>query len=338
MANEFETNGSAPKISLAEIRENPAALRSVDKTNPDYLTLVDSIRLRGVLNPVVVRRLTDPDTGKQYYALIDGLHRFTAAQDAGLEHIPVNVITSTDAQVLEDQIIANVQKIETKPVEYTKGLQRLMAQNPFMTVPELSAKLCKSPAWVSQRMSLIKLLDPIGKLVDEGKINLSNAYCLAKLPEEDQLNFLERAISMNPKEFAPTVEMRVKEVKEARREGRKAKEAEFQPVAFIQNLVDVKSEMDNPQIGPYLVNEFKGDVVVPDNPVQTAVNAFNLAVKWFLHLDPKSVEAQRAKDQQRREEEKAKKEERAQQRKEKKALEAKAAYEKAQAELEGVGV
>lgn len=98
-------------IPLSKIRENPVALRSVNRTSPDYLGLVDSIKQVGVMSSISVRELKDPATGDVLYGLIDGLHRFSAAQDAGLSEIPAQIKTFNEAAILEAQIIANAHKI-----------------------------------------------------------------------------------------------------------------------------------------------------------------------------------------------------------------------------------
>ncbi len=77
-----------------------------------------------MLLPITVREVRDPDTGQKYYSLIDGLHRYNAAQDAGLEEIPCHVLTMDELQVLEAQLMANVHKVETRPVEYIEAARR----------------------------------------------------------------------------------------------------------------------------------------------------------------------------------------------------------------------
>lgn len=98
-------------IPLSLIRENPVALRNVNRKGEGYLGLVDSVRKDGVLNAIVVREIKDPTNGNVVYGLVDGLHRFSAASDAGLTEIPAQVKDMDDAAVLEAQLIANVHKI-----------------------------------------------------------------------------------------------------------------------------------------------------------------------------------------------------------------------------------
>lgn len=85
------SNGQLAMVPLAKIKDNPVALRQVDKTKEAYSELVDSIRLKGILNPILVREMKEPGSDETFYAVIDGLHRFTASVDAGLKEIPAYI-------------------------------------------------------------------------------------------------------------------------------------------------------------------------------------------------------------------------------------------------------
>lgn len=315
MSNVNDTpKGKLKEIPIAAIRESQVALRSVDLENESFIQLVDSIRSRGVLNAILVREQKDEESGKTYYGLVDGLQRYTASMRAGRQTIPAIVMDLDDAEVLETQIITNVHRIETKPVEYSKQLIRILALNPLMPVSVLADKLNRSPAWISERLGLVKLDDAIQPLVDEGKINLSNAYALAKLPNEEQASFVDRAISMTPQEFVPTVNQRVKEIRDAKRQGRDPGAVkEFVPVPFLQKLSALKEELAVGQVAP---------VLIATTGVKTAEEGFKLGLEWALHLDPLSVEAAKAKAEQRKQEEAAAKERRKAEKEEAKRQEA----------------
>lgn len=285
------------KIALAAIRENPSALRAVNRQDVDYLGLVDSIKNRGVLNPIVVRELTS-DNGDTIYGLVDGLHRYSGSLDAGLKEIPAQVINMSDGEVMEAQLTGNVHKIETKPVEYSKLLQKILAINPLRTMSELAARLNKSTTWLSERLRLTELHPSVQPLVDDGKINLSNAYLLAKLPKEEQLNFTDRAQTMTPQEFMPTVLTRKKEIDTAKRQGRDPKSAEFVPVPYLRKVSELREEMDHPQLAGQVCSE---------NSITTPEDGFSMGVRWALHMDPASVAVAKAKDDARKAEDKEKK-------------------------------
>jgi ParB family chromosome partitioning protein len=300
-------------IPLDKIIEPDEKLRAVDKETEEYEGLVDSIKAKGVLNPINVRELKDPESGEEIYGLVDGLQRYTASKDAGKESIPAQVISCDEGELIETQILANVHKIETKPVEYSKALLKLLQNNPLLTRSELAAKLCKTTAWISERLGLLKLVDQVGKLVDDDKIGLSNAYALARLPQEEQADYVDRAIAMPPPQFGATVNARVKEIRQAKREGRDAAPAEFQPIAILRSRKELMEEMEAGE---------QGGLLVSNNKPSTPDEAFALAVKWALNLDPASIEIQKAKDEERKAELKRRKEENALERKRRRAKEA----------------
>lgn len=305
---------SAP---ISEIRENPVALRTVDKTSEKFIGLVESIREKGFFGAITVRKQIDAETSQQYYELIDGLHRYSAAKEAGITHINVNVVDFDKDQVLETQIMANIHKIESKPVEYSRQLKRILTRNPYMTEAELAKKLALSPQWVKDRLGLNKITDPkIADMIDSGKIALTNAYALAKLPADEMAEFLDSAITKNPSEFVPEINKRVKELNEAKRQGKDAAPPEFQPVMHMQKLGTIKEELNDGKICKELCKGLK----TPDE-------GFKMALNWILHIDPRSLKVQQAEydERQRLKEENRKKRE---------AEKAKKAAEKKKAEAE----
>lgn len=272
-------------VKIDEIRENPVALRAVNKQSEEYLGLVDSIRRKGFLGSITGRSKTD-EAGVTFIEVLDGLHRYSAARDAGIAEIPVDILSLNDAETLEAQIMMNVHRIETKPVAYSGQLRRILSMNPLMTETELANKLGKSGAWIKERLGLTKLPEKIASLVDDAKINLTNAYALAKLPVEEMVDWIDRAMTQNPQEFIPALNTRAKELKDAKRQGLDPAAAEFVPVPHAQKLGDLKAEIEKPVIGPMLVKKHK---------VADAAAAFALGVKWALHMDPDSIAAAQAK-------------------------------------------
>jgi len=301
------------EVKVAQIRGNTAALRGVDKESESYKGIVDSIKAKGFIGVISAREKTDPDTNEVYYELADGLHRFTAACEAGVESLSVDVVDWTDEQMLEVQIMMNTHKVETKPVEYTKGLIRLLNANPMLTEAELAKRLGKSGAWLRERLNLKKIENEhISNLIDDGKICLTNAFMLAKLPVDEQLDFLDRAMTMDATEFAPSVTARIKELKDAKMKGKDAEPAEFVPVAHLQKLAVIKDEMDVPNT---LV------ALAAQENVSDVTGTIKLVLSWILNLDPVSVAAQKAKDAERKAVAAAAKDKRAKERAEKKAIE-----------------
>lgn len=279
-------------VSLGSIRENPVALRAVNRESEQYLGLVESIRSKGFLGAITVRSKIDADTGDSFYELVDGLHRYNAAKDAGLSEINVDIVDLTDDQTLEAQLMANIHKIETRPVEYSQQLRRILTRNPLMTEAELASTLGKSSQWIKERLGLNKIEnEEIRALVDEGKIGLANAYALAKLPAEEQSAWVDRAMTSPPDEFIPAANNRVKEIREAKRKGENAADTVFTPVAFMQKMKDVKDEMAHNTIG---------STVCKSSGAKSAADGFAACIHWILHLDPDSAKEQARKDEERK--------------------------------------
>lgn len=276
-------------IGIAEIRENPVALRAVNLEGEQFLGLRDSIAKVGVMNAISVRLKKENVDGKEitYYELLDGLHRYSAAKSCGIKDIAVVVKSMDDATALEAQAMANLHVVRTKPVEFTRQLQRIFASNPTLTLAEMATKVCKSITWVSQRLDLLKLEGSIQKQVDAGNIKVSNAVALAKLPPAEQINYVEQAASMPSEEFVPLVQSRAKEIKDANRKGRSTEPAVFVPIPRVQKMAALKDEFNKATIGPVLVKQ---------NRVKSAVDGFALGVAWTLSMDPTSVDVRTAAD------------------------------------------
>lgn len=295
-------------VKISEIRENPVALRSVNKQTEAYTGLVDSIAQMGILNPISVRErvITDQDTGteiERYYELIDGLHRFSAAIDAGLDEMTVNILDLQDADVLVAQIVANVHKVETRPVEYSKQLRRILASDPMMTRADLARNLGKSPQWLDQRLGLVKIEDEnIARLIDEGKITLANAYALAKLPTNEQVDWLDRAMTLQPDEFAPQVNKRISDIRDAKRQGREVGDSAWEPTPHVRKVRELKDEMESPKVVQKLLSVEEIRNQVPSSPEAAVAYGFALAIRFALHMDSFSIEEQRSREEARKQE------------------------------------
>lgn len=278
-------------IPLVDIIENKVALRSVDVEGEAFRELVESIRSQGILDSINVREKVDEETGETKYEIINGLHRVTAAKELGLDTVPAQVLSASEGDVLEMQLVANLMRVDTKPSEYTKQIRRMLNMNPMLTIGELSQKLGKGPQWIQDRLSLGKIKnDKVMALIDENQITLANAFALAKLPEAELPDWIDSAMTQEAAEFVPRVNQRVKEIRDAERKGRDANPPTFEPTAHSRKIKDVKAELDSGEAA---------DVLISQTGVSSAKEGFTLGVQWCLHLDVISVEAQRVKWEER---------------------------------------
>lgn len=276
--------GRLEHIPVKQVRENPAALREVDQGTEKWAEFVSNVRARGVLKPILVHEKDDPENpGQKIYGLSDGLHRVTAAKAAGLDTIPANIVPLEEAEVLETQLMLNFHVIATKPIEFSKGIVRMLGLNPTMTMTDLCNKLNVNSGWLNQRLSLLKLKEEYQALVEENKLNLTNAYALAKLPVEEQPNFIDRAMTEQPDVFVQVANERAKALKDAQRKGNAASAETFVATPHVKKVAELKEEYESGVIA----SAFKGKGIISDT------DAFKMGVAWSLHMDPMSVEAAR---------------------------------------------
>ncbi len=143
--------------------------------------LADSIREKGVLQPIVVRQSPD---GTDSYELIAGERRWRAAQLAQVHDIPVVVKLLNDAEALEVALIENLQRQDLSPVEEADGYRRLMEEFGH-TQQELAKVIGKSRSNVANILRLLALPESVKRLLDDGTISAGHARALltARDPE-----------------------------------------------------------------------------------------------------------------------------------------------------------
>lgn len=163
-----------PVANITESKSNPR------KSFGDMTELIDSVRTKGVLVPVLCRP-AEADT----WELVFGARRLRAAQAAGLTELPAMVRAMTDREVLEVQVIENLQRADVHPLEEAEGFKALHEQY-GVSVEELAAKTGKSSAFVRNRLKLCSLHANAKEAFFSGAINASVAQLLARMPEQLQ--------------------------------------------------------------------------------------------------------------------------------------------------------
>ncbi len=150
--------------------------------------LAESIRLHGVLQPVVVRRLGDD------YQIIAGERRWRAAQMAGLKAIPAVVRELDDAGMIQVALIENLQREDLNPIEEAAAYRKLMDE--FDTTQEqLSATLGKSRSAIANAVRLLNLPDEVQEHVAQGRLSGGHARCLLAVSGTDlQLRLADEVI------------------------------------------------------------------------------------------------------------------------------------------------
>lgn len=147
--------------------------------NSDALQeLADSIKVYGILQPVIVRKL-----GLDSYELIAGERRLRASKIAGLEKIPAIIRDYTDAQTSEISIIENVQRQDLNVIEEARAYERLIRDFGH-TQEELAEKIGRSPSYISNLLRLLNLSPKVIEFVSQGLLTMSQARPLLAIENE----------------------------------------------------------------------------------------------------------------------------------------------------------
>lgn len=186
-------------------------------------SLVESVKQHGILSPLLVR-----PKGQDLYELVAGERRYRAAQEAGLDEVPVVIRELTDEDALQLALLENLQREDLNPLEETEGILQLLAlklnQTTVAAIALLNAaahpernsvdNVIHSPEWQTMvdvftqvgkftpesfrtnRLPLLNLPDDIKEALREGRLSYTKARAIARLkdPQERQ-KLLEAAIT-----------------------------------------------------------------------------------------------------------------------------------------------
>ncbi len=172
-------------LPLTQVRIRHNYRQTFDPVKLDELAA--SIRTRGILQPVLVRE-AEPDA----FEIVAGGRRFRAAQLAELTEIPARVMTLSEDEVLEFQLIENAQREDAHPYEEAQAYRQLL-ERPGYDVPSLALKLGKSSSYVYQRLALANLIPAAAEAFQANRLATGLALVLARLPPEQQAAALPHA-------------------------------------------------------------------------------------------------------------------------------------------------
>jgi ParB family chromosome partitioning protein len=176
------------KLEISKIRPNPRQPRqSFDEEALDELAR--SLRMQGVLQPVVVRPLPD---GK--YELIAGERRWRAAQRAGIHQIPALVRDVPDERLLELALIENLQREELNAIEEAEAY-RVLIDDLQLTQNEVAERVGKQRATISNALRLLGLPATVKDMVRAGGISMGHARALLALQDAGAIESLARKIA-----------------------------------------------------------------------------------------------------------------------------------------------
>jgi ParB family transcriptional regulator, chromosome partitioning protein len=174
-----ERTGRSPrKVPIEFVRANPRNPRKLF-ADAELTELTDSIRERGIIQPIVVRM-----RGTDSYEIIAGERRWRAAQRAGLHEVPVVVLDASDAEALELAIIENVQRTDLNPLEEATGYQVLAAEFNH-SQDEIARIVGKSRSHVANTLRLLRLPDAVKAYINAGKLSAGHARALINQPDPE---------------------------------------------------------------------------------------------------------------------------------------------------------
>ena len=144
--------------------------------------LADSIKEKGVLQPILVR----PTDTRDSYEIVAGERRWRAAQLAKLHEVPVVIRALSDNESLEIAIIENVQRAGLNAIEEAMGYQELINRFSY-TQEQLSDVIGKSRPHIGNMLRLLKLPDSIKEMITDGRLSAGHARTLVGAPNPEQL-------------------------------------------------------------------------------------------------------------------------------------------------------
>lgn len=168
-----------PVTQLRSGRFNPRK----DFAEKDLAELSESIRVKGIVQPIVVRPHPEDE---QAYEIVAGERRWRAAQKAGLHMVPVIVRDLSDRDVLELAIIENVQRADLNAIEEANGYRELVDRFGY-SQEQVSEIIGKSRSHVANTLRLLKLPEPVQAYVLDGRLSAGHARTLVGRDDAEAL-------------------------------------------------------------------------------------------------------------------------------------------------------
>lgn len=168
--------GSVLPVDVLE----PGPFQPRQHMEPEALTeLADSIRTRGILQPILVR--PHPDR-PHVFQIIAGERRWRAAQLASLHEVPVHIRALDDGDAMAAALVENLQRADLNAIEEAEGLQRLL-DDYRLTQEELAGAIGKSRPHVANMVRLLQLPSPVREAVRTKELSAGHARALLAHPD-----------------------------------------------------------------------------------------------------------------------------------------------------------
>lgn len=179
--NDFETKGTITKLPLKDIQPRNDQPRKDFDMNA-LQVLADSVREHGVIQPILVREL-EFSPGK--YEIVAGERRFRAAEMAGIDEIPVAIMTGDDLEVAKVSLIENVQRKDLNPVEEAMAYRVLMDRF-GLTQDQVATQAGKNRSTVANLLRLLDLPEEVLVMLRDGTLSAGHARALLALEDDEK--------------------------------------------------------------------------------------------------------------------------------------------------------
>lgn len=178
-----DPGGQVIRIPLDCIYPNPSQpRRCFDEV--DIVSLADSIRQHGLLQPITVRRSSKNDIGNDCYYVIAGERRLRAFRMLGKQDIPCLLVDSSPLQSAELAIIENIMRKDLNLFEYAKALDSLIEKYD-LTQEELAAKLSTSQSNIANKLRLLRFTSAEQQLILDSALTERHARSLLRISDVD---------------------------------------------------------------------------------------------------------------------------------------------------------
>jgi len=176
LIGETKVESNKNQLQINDLTPNRFQPRKIfDEENLNDLT--NSIKERGILQPIIVRKSEDE---KSKFEIIAGERRWLAAQRAGLHNVPVVVTEADDLKSLEFSIVENVQRHDLNSLEEAQGYKRLIDEFSY-DQEKVSKFIGKSRSHVTNCLRLLSLPQDVIKLIENNKLTQGHAKVLVGL-------------------------------------------------------------------------------------------------------------------------------------------------------------
>ena len=156
-------------------------------------TLADSIKAQGVMQPILVRQISNQNNASEKFEIIAGERRWRASQIAGLDEVPVLVREIADESALAMALIENIQRENLNPLEEAQGIKRLIDEFD-MTHEKAADAVGRSRVAVSNILRLLTLTHAVQEMLLHNKLDMGHARALIGLDAAQQIMLANKTV------------------------------------------------------------------------------------------------------------------------------------------------